>query len=176
MAEHPYSGPPPGEAPATPHYDFPAPAVGAGAFATWGDRLGAAVLDALVRVGIVAVPGAIGAIAFVGGEEAGTAGLGLGVFVGLLVALAYAPVMIARTGQTLGHRAVDIKVVRGDGSRVGGGRAFVREVVVKALLMENLALFTAYLLTLINYLWPLWDPRNQALHDKMCDTLVLKTA
>ena len=42
--------------------------------------------------------------------------------------------------------------------------------------MENLALFTAYLLTLINYLWPLWDPRNQALHDKMCDTVVLKTA
>jgi uncharacterized RDD family membrane protein YckC len=40
--------------------------------------------------------------------------------------------------------------------------------------MENIALLTVYLLTLLNYLWP-WDPRNQALHDKICDTVVVKT-
>ena len=92
-----------------------------------------------------------------------------------LGALAYAPVMLARTGQTIGHRSVDTRVMRSDGSRIGGGRAFVREILVKALLMENIALLTVYLLTLLNYLWPLWDSRNQALHDKICDTVVVKT-
>ena len=174
MAEQP-PHPPPGQPAAAPHYEFPAPVSQAGAFATWGDRLGAAVLDGFVRLGIVTVPTALGAIAFVGGEDAGSAGAGLGVLIGLLAALAYAPVMLARTGQTIGHRSVDIRVVRGDGSRIGGGRAFVREILVKALLMENIALLTVYLLTLLNYLWPLWDPRNQALHDKICDTVVVKT-
>jgi uncharacterized RDD family membrane protein YckC len=27
---------------------------------------------------------------------------------------------------------------------------------------------------LISYLWPLWDSRNQTLHDKMASTIVVK--
>ncbi len=158
---------------AAPHFDFPA--VSTEELAGWGDRLGAAVLDGLVRAVIVAVPAGLGAIAFVAGSEAGNIGLGLGILVGFTISLAYAPIMLARDGQTLGHRSLDIRVVRSDGRSIVWGRAFVREVLVKALLMENVGLFTAYLLTLANYLWPLWDKRNQALHDKICDTLMVKT-
>jgi uncharacterized RDD family membrane protein YckC len=159
---------------AAPHFEFPV--VSEMVPADWGDRLGAGVLDGVVRLALVAAPAGLGAIAFVGGRDAGFAGFGLGILVGFVLALAYAPIMLARDGQTFGHRKVGIRVVRSDGSGIGGGRAFVREVLVKALLMENVALLTAYILTVVNYLWPLWDARNQALHDKICDTLVVRTA
>ena len=29
--------------------------------------------------------------------------------------------------------------------------------------------------TLVNYLWPVWDPRRQAVHDKIGRTLVVRT-
>ncbi len=35
-------------------------------------------------------------------------------------------------------------------------------------------LFTILILPLLNYLWPLWDKKNEALHDKMCSTRVVK--
>jgi uncharacterized RDD family membrane protein YckC len=28
---------------------------------------------------------------------------------------------------------------------------------------------------LLSYLWPLWDSRNQTLHDKMANTIVVKS-
>jgi uncharacterized RDD family membrane protein YckC len=28
---------------------------------------------------------------------------------------------------------------------------------------------------LLSYLWPLWDTRNQTLHDKMANTIVVRT-
>ena len=49
----------------------------------------------------------------------------------------------------------------------------MREVLVKALLMETLGSFTLNILTVVNYLFPPWDPNKEALHDKMCRTRVV---
>ena len=151
------------------------PAVAGGTPAGWGARAGAAGLDFLVRLGIVAAFAAVGAILFVAGTDAGVAGLIGGAIIGAIVSIAYAPYMIAtRNGQTIGHRATNTRVVRADGSPLSGGQAFVREFVVKGLLFETVGQFTLYLLTIVNYLWPLWDDKNEALHDKLTSTRVVE--
>jgi uncharacterized RDD family membrane protein YckC len=64
-------------------------------------------------------------------------------------------------GQTLGKQLVGIRVQRLDGgSPVGFRRAFVR-VLAKGILV-------------FGYVWPLWDPAHQALHDKAADTAVIR--
>jgi uncharacterized RDD family membrane protein YckC len=64
-------------------------------------------------------------------------------------------------GQTLGKRLVRIQVQRASGENpIGFPRALVR-VLAKGVLVPG-------------YLWPLWDPMGQALHDKAADTIVIR--
>jgi uncharacterized RDD family membrane protein YckC len=49
----------------------------------------------------------------------------------------------------------------------------VREVLAKALLIEGLGGIAFSIPTILNYLWPLWDDRDEALHDKLCGTRVV---
>ena len=76
-------------------------------------------------------------------------------------------------GLTPGKLLVGIRAVREDGSDLGWGLGFMREVVVKRVLGSVLWLF-AGLYPVADGLWPLWDPRRQALHDKMVGTLVVR--
>ncbi len=149
----------------------PGPAV---VTAAYGDRVQAAVVDTGIRLLIIVAFGAVGAIAYVAGTEAGGVGLVLGILVGFVASIAYAPVWIARhEGQTIGHRRAGTRIVRHDGRPVDGGGAFVREVLVKALLFEGIGGLAFSIPTLLNYLWPLWDPQDEALHDKLCSTRVV---
>jgi uncharacterized RDD family membrane protein YckC len=51
----------------------------------------------------------------------------------------------------------------------------VREVVVKALLIGTIAAsVTLGLAWLLDGLWPLWDDKRQALHDKVASTQVVE--
>jgi uncharacterized RDD family membrane protein YckC len=94
---------------------------------------------------------------------------------GLLGALVYAPWMIAtRQGQTLGHKATNTRIVMNDGTQLTGGRAFVREVLVKNFLFEGIGSFLFFIPTILDYIWPLFDSRDEALHDKMCATRVVE--
>ena len=128
-----------------------------------------------MRLGIIIVGAMVGAIGFAGGADAGEYGVYGGIGLAFIVALGYAPWMIARTGgQTVGHRAVSTRIVNTDGSLLTGRRAVLREVVVKALLFEGVGGFFFSIPTLLNYLWPLWDDRNEALHDKLCGTRVIE--
>ena len=91
-----------------------------------------------------------------------------------LVALLYAPALMARTnGQTLGRMALGIRVVRANGRPVDFGYAMLREVAVKALLFGIAGGATGGLAQLADYLWPLWDEENRALHDMIVDTRVI---
>jgi len=153
----------------------PPPPPAAQRLASWEARAGAAVIDFFVRLGILLACVGIGALLYLADDQAGEFGLGLGLAVGfVLTTFVYAPVMMARTnGQTVGHRATDTRVVMADGSRMSGGRALLREGLVKAILMDTIGSFTFYILTLVNYLFPLWDANNETLHDKMCGTRVV---
>jgi uncharacterized RDD family membrane protein YckC len=70
-----------------------------------------------------------------------------------------------RKGQSLGMKIVGIKVVKLEtGQPTGAGLGFGRY-----LLVGLLSTFTCYL----NLLWPLWDDKHQALHDKVVGTVVV---
>jgi uncharacterized RDD family membrane protein YckC len=69
-----------------------------------------------------------------------------------------------RWGQTLGKKAVGIKVVDADGNLLRPGAATVRWIgsIVSGIIL------------LIGYLMAVWDERKQALHDKMAGSFVVK--
>lgn len=89
-----------------------------------------------------------------------------------------APVFMMRggehNGQSPGKQAVGIRVVREDGQPITFGSALLREVVVKMLLFETVGGFIFLLPTALNYLWPLWDEQNRALHDMVVSTRVVE--
>jgi uncharacterized RDD family membrane protein YckC len=96
-----------------------------------------------------------------------------GVYV--VLALVYAPLFMAVwRGATPGKRVCGIRVIRETGADVGFGLAFVREALVKGLLMNVIA-SSFFLPWLANYLWPLWDRECRAGHDVMVRTRVIRT-
>jgi uncharacterized RDD family membrane protein YckC len=148
--------------------------------ASWGSRVGAQLLDAL----IVAIPSAILVALVIGvfaaGSEVGGVVAAIIAFLAyLLVVIFYAPVLMARAGehngQSWGKQIVGIRVVRDQGEPVEFGFAFLREFVVKNLLFGTIGGFFLGIPTLLDYLWPLWDDQNRCLHDMVVSTHVLRT-
>ena len=121
------------------------PAVANQQLATYGQRVGAYLIDALFALTIV---GAI-IIPIMMGREG------------------------EKNGMSLGKQLLGIRVVREDGAPVTVGFAFVREWAVRGLLFGIGGSFFCGIPGLIDLLWPLWDkPGQQTLHDKVCSTYV----
>jgi uncharacterized RDD family membrane protein YckC len=174
-----YTSPPPPGAFGTPAVAAPGPVTGRYALAGWWSRVGAALIDGLIiGIGallIVALFGSVFSIGFFASDETGIASLIVGLmlsFVAIaIVALLYAPLMMARTnGRTVGRMAIGIRVVRAKGEPMTFGWAMLREVAIKALLFGFLSSLTFGLASLADVLWPLWDDENRALHDFLVDT------
>jgi uncharacterized RDD family membrane protein YckC len=154
--------------------------------------VGAALLDALI-VGVPAtlilvfvIFGGVGLFAAGEEGEAATTGAVVGFLIGfavfflviLAIALLYAPLTMGRQGEhngkTWGKQIVGIRVVRVGGEPVGFGYAMLREVVVEGLLFGWVGSFFMAIPTLLDWLWPLWDEENRALHDMMVDSRVIR--
>lgn len=86
--------------------------------------------------------------------------------------LVYQSILNAR-GQTLGKRLLQIRVVDVDTREsIGIGLAFRRQVLqIVGLVFIPVA---GHLFFLVDALWPLWDARNQALHDKLGRSVVVR--
>jgi uncharacterized RDD family membrane protein YckC len=84
---------------------------------------------------------------------------------GLLVSLAYFTYFEGgATGQTLGKRALGIRVIDfGGGGSIGYGRAFIRWI----------GRFVSAIALLVGYLWMLWDSERQTWHDKFANAVVV---
>lgn len=143
---------------------------GAYHLASWGSRVGAALLDAVIAGVSVGILVGIASAAKVGG-------------VGLLLGYAaiwfgYFPVTMMRqgehNGQTIGKQAVGIRVLRESGQPMTYGTSLLREFVVRFLLFGVVGSVTFGIAALLDVLWPLWDDGNQALHDKIVSTRVVK--
>jgi uncharacterized RDD family membrane protein YckC len=151
--------------------------------AGWWSRAGAQLIDGLI-IGIggillviaITAPFSIGFFANDGiGIVSVIVGLLLAVLCVSIVALLYAPALMARTnGQTLGRKATGIRVVRANGLPIDFGFAMLREVAVKTLLFGVLGAMTGGLAQLADVLWPLWDEENRALHDFVVDTRTIR--
>jgi uncharacterized RDD family membrane protein YckC len=163
----------------------PAPAGAPGAVAGryvlsgWWRRVGAQLVDGLIiGIGGVALALAIMApfsIGFLADDSVGVAAVLVGLLLAVvcvsIIALLYAPALMARTnGKTLGRMATGIRVVRANGEPMTFGFAMLREVAVKALLFGTASSFTFGLASLLDVLWPLWDEENRALHDFIVNT------
>ena len=146
---------------------------------------GLVVLAALI---VLVAPGTVLTITSDGGAV-GIILLVLGGLAYFVVAFLYAAFFMrrsgARNGQTLGKQWMGIRVVRDDGSAFGWGWALLREVVVKQLALgaaSSIASFLTFFLLgiggivpyVLDYLWPLWDDENRAVHDMIVSTHVVK--
>lgn len=145
---------------------------GAPILASWGRRFAAILIDNLLLV----VPAAVGILLI--SLDNFNDGISPVAVVGLLILgltltvghAAYFTILNGNErGQTYGKRALGIRVIDlREGGRIGYGRSFARWAVPFVI---NL-IFGFFFL--IDDLWPLWDSRNQALHDKFANSIVVR--
>lgn len=136
------------------------------AYAGWGSRLGAYLIDMLILFVPILILLVI-VVASASDEDSG-GGTALTYLATLVVPAIYFVVMHGgERGQTFGKRAVGIRVVDERGGSIGYGRAFGRYAIT--------FVFGIFILpVLLDYLWPLWDRKNQSLHDKVVGSFVVR--
>lgn len=141
-----------------------------GELASWGRRFVALIIDGIV-MGLasfaVLLPGfyQIGSTDDVNAPIPAVFWVGAGV--ALLLNIAYHGVYQGKTGQTIGKKVMGIYLVdMTAGSTVGVARGIGRYLI--SIVLANLCFFYSF----FDYLWPLWDQRNQRLTDKMVSTVV----
>lgn len=89
----------------------------------------------------------------------------LGNLLSILLGAAYAVYFWSTSGQTPGKQVMKLKVVAADGGAIlTPGGALVRYIgtIISAIPL------------LLGYFWVLWDPKNEAWHDKIAGTKVIK--
>ncbi|HLN07104.1 MAG TPA: RDD family protein [Acidimicrobiales bacterium] len=127
--------------------------------AGWGTRALGAILDGV----IVGIPTYLIALA---AAIRGRTGY---LYLELATSFVYSFGLIAFWGRTLGMAALRLDAVDAvDGHLpIGPVRAAVRSLTAGVL--------TVFLIgAVVDLLWPLWDARNQTLHDKAAGTVVLR--
>ena len=130
------------------------PAVSPAAYANWGQRVGAYLIDyvpifVLVLIGIVSRNAIIW-------------------FVFILASLGWwiynRCIQAGRTGQSLGKKTLHLRLLsEKTGEPIGAGMAFARDI---CHILDSLACY-------IGWLFPLWDARRQTFADKIIGTVVI---
>lgn len=83
---------------------------------------------------------------------------------GWAISISYYVVYQQKYGQTIGKKAMKIKVVNAEGKTPTMFTFFLREIIGKVI---------SGLILLIGYLMVIWDAKKQALHDKIANTYVV---
>jgi uncharacterized RDD family membrane protein YckC len=131
-------------------------------YAGWWSRVGAYILDAILLFVLLIVVIVVGHA------------IGAGVLI-LLLCLWFLFGWLgywvyfegSESGQTIGKRALGIRVRNDRGGRASYGQAFGRNIVARLIGIIPFA-------GLADVLWPLWDGRHQCLHDKAASTVVVR--
>ncbi|WP_370894962.1 RDD family protein [Janibacter sp. GXQ6167] len=104
--------------------------------------------------------------------------IGIGVLIGTAVAIIYHVGFVAWKNATPGKLVLGLRIRRtGHPGPVGFAVALRRYLlVVAANALSNLPLIglVAPIVLILDLLWPAWDQRRQALHDKIADTQVIR--
>ncbi len=139
--------------------------------ASWGRRFGAYLLDTLIiLVPLLVIAFAIGFAVGGDDEDAAIGAIGLAYVLTGVVPFFYFTYFHGReNGQTPGKKALGIRVAQDrTGGSIGYGRAFGRYAITFVFGIVVIPL-------ILDYLWPLWDTKNQALHDKIVGSVVVRT-
>jgi uncharacterized RDD family membrane protein YckC len=183
----PGNAPPP---PAPPQFPAPQPGQfpppsGYGAptgtpYAGWWTRVGGYLIDGVLLYVVQVIFGAIlrhnnaGRLHFTMTMHDGTVRHNtfslLALFLAAIVFVIYGTLMCGSAkGQTIGMMAVGVAVRTDDGlGPIGHGKAFGRALLQLVLAYTGIGL-------ILDDLWPLWDPKNQTLHDKAFGAVVVRT-
>jgi uncharacterized RDD family membrane protein YckC len=154
-------------------------------YASWGTRLGAYLLDGLLVFLVMVVPLVAGlVVAFrdveidpvtdelTSFDAAGLLIVALGLAVGLAVELWNRVFRQGRRGQSLGKQALGITVVAAThGGPIGLASSFGRWAMQSVV--PGVLPFVGFVYTLVDGLFPLWDERHQAVHDKAVGSVVV---
>jgi len=133
--------------------------VGTVPLASWGVRAIGAIADAVV-IGVATY-----LLDLAAGIHARTGYL----YLDLAVGFAYSFALVGFWGHTLGMAWMRLDAVDAVEGRtpIGPARAAIRSLTAGLLTIVPVAAF-------LDLLWPLWDGRNQTLHDKAAGTVVLR--
>jgi uncharacterized RDD family membrane protein YckC len=152
-------------------------------YAGWGSRVVARIID---QVTIFLIPSIVLGIGYTktlsdtldtlqqnadGTYTSTSTGSGGAVFFligGLLqiAAIAFFTYLQGTKGQSLGQRAVNIRLAsEATGQPIGWGMAFVRQL---CHFLDGICC--------LGYLWPLWDAKKQTFADKIMNTVVVKSS
>lgn len=160
------------------------------ALASWGSRAGALLLDTLFWL-LTTIPLVIVIVLLIAvgpkrtytgtdsyGEPSSWTGPSIlsFIFMGLLLVVWWFAVSMflyghqqGRTGQSWGKKIAKIRVVDvNNGTPIGFWRSYGRWIVPQ-IINSFCGIFF-----IPDFLWPLWDPKKQSLHDKMFNTCVIK--
>lgn len=168
----------------------PAVAVGGAPLAEAWERLAAYIVDVTILFGVMMIPISItlffliprftAAMSFLPGETPDFTAIYLldGTLLAVLLPIQallvylYNVTYMHKTGQTIGKRALKIKVVR-----MADGAALDLPTARKRWVIQFLGSFVPGGFSYANILWLLWDqPYRQCLHDKGAETVVVKVA
>ncbi|HZC41965.1 MAG TPA: RDD family protein [Streptosporangiaceae bacterium] len=132
------------------------PGYPASAYANWGQRVGAYLLDGLPAWVLIGIGSLFASHSF------------LIYLLFVLAALAWLVynrwIQMGNTGQSLGKRTLGIRLVKETtGEPIGAGMAFVRDICH----------FVDSIICYIGWLFPLWDAKRQTLADKIVGTVVV---
>jgi uncharacterized RDD family membrane protein YckC len=184
-APPPLPPPPPGPTPtgAVPAW-IPAPPLRAHGYAGFWQRFGAFLIDGLVLAPLWVIPFITTWTDFFRDIEVSvntnappdmteffTTFLWWGIAIAA-VNYAYNAVMIAKWNATVGKFALGLRVRRDDGSPAGWREALLRPLLPVFAGWAN-TVPGAGLIGLLDYLWMLWDPQKQTIHDKIASTIVV---
>jgi uncharacterized RDD family membrane protein YckC len=143
--------------------------------AAWWPRVMALSIDGIIGIVGVALLAAIGAAAASADSGANATATGIAIVASpLIVPFIYtAPMLASTNGQTLGKRAMRIRVIREGGEEITYGHALLREWVAKVLAIQVIG---GFLLAppVLDAFWPIWDAENRSLHDMMAETRVVR--
>lgn len=125
-------------------------------YANWGQRFLGTLVDGLVFL----VPYLL--ILFAG-DSVVIAIIGFLALLGLAI---WQLIMEGRTGQTVGKKALGIRLLKEEtGQPLGVGMAFVRRL---AHFLDSIACY-------LGWLWPAWDAKRQTFADKVCGSIVIRS-
>ena len=91
------------------------------------------------------------------------AGVGLSVLVQVAIGIAYEGWFVSNKGGTIGKLALGLQIIKVDGSRLSFGQAVGRYF---GRMLSGVILY-------IGFIMAGFDPEKRALHDRICNTLVI---
>ena len=133
-------------------------------YASFGERFAAKFIDGILGWILGSVLGFVIGLAFGGRGGANQAAAFASGGAGLIVGILYGTLFIGAYGATPGKMALKLRVVNADGSKVSYGKACGRYFA------EILSSLTC----LIGYIMAGFDDQHRALHDRICETRVIK--